>query len=108
MFSIDTKGGNRPIRLVLRSDNVSQASFGNNFLLAYAFGDKIVIQDNWQVDKQNEHREQSYALEESLHGREILAVQSILLKSGKHLVITGSEDTYLKVCELNERSLKLV
>ena len=53
-------------------------------------------------------REQSFALEDSLHGREILAVQAIKLHNGKHLVVTGSEDTYLKVCEYSQGHLNVV
>jgi hypothetical protein len=38
LFSVDTKGGNRPIRLKL-TDNCG-------FMLAYSFGDQIVIWEN--------------------------------------------------------------
>ena len=73
VFAVDTKGGNRPIRLALRKQGLGQASFGKVFMLAYSFGDKLVIQDNWVMTPMTE-KEQSYALQESLHGKEILAV----------------------------------
>ena len=53
-------------------------------------------------------REESYALEESLHGREILGVQALRLLNGRDLIITGSEDTYIKVSEFDEGTLKPV
>lgn len=54
-----------------------------------------MIQDNW--DTPLIKQETSFALEDSLHGREILAVCGLQLKNGKTLVVTGSEDTYAKV-----------
>jgi len=47
MFSVDTKGGNRPMQLALMDQNIDQAVYGKVFILAYAFADKMVIHDNW-------------------------------------------------------------
>jgi NAD(P)H-flavin reductase len=50
IFSVDTKGGNRPIRLALKS-NVANQAFGKIFILAYAMADKIYIHDTmWQLE----------------------------------------------------------
>ena len=101
IFAVDTKGGNRPITLALR--DVDERSYGKQFVMAYAFGDQLVVQNNWETKENQE--EQSFALEESLHGREILAVTAIRTQLGKTLVFTGSEDTYVKVSELGEGKL---
>jgi hypothetical protein len=54
MFSVDTKGGNRPIRLALKDVHLhNESSYGKSFMLAYAFGDKLVIQDNWGTNDVN-------------------------------------------------------
>jgi len=44
---VDTKGGNRPIRLAVKDFDVDATAYGKIFLLAYAFGDRLVIHDNW-------------------------------------------------------------
>lgn len=46
IFSVDTKGGNRPILLALK-DKVSTTAYGKVFVLAYAFADKLIIHDSW-------------------------------------------------------------
>lgn len=115
LFTVDTKGGNRPIRVAVRQ-TPAEESFGRLFAMAYAFADKLVVQDNWNQlhfnAAANGGGEQSFALEDSLHGREILAVLAIRLMSGKHLVVTGSEDTYIKVSEVamnqNQSQFKIV
>lgn len=75
-------------------------------MLTYAFGDQLVVHNNWTNCE--EEREQSYSLEESLHGREILSVTAVKLNNGKSLVLTGSEDSYLKVCEFDGSRLECV
>ena len=53
--------------------------------------------------------EQSFALEDSLHGREILAASVIGLVNGNELVVTGSEDTFIKASEYSaEGGLKML
>ena len=90
MFSVDTKGGNRPISLALKDQNVDQALYGKIFIMAYAFGDKMVVHDNWlpKMDASQNidsickiEKESKFALEESLHGREILATCAINLRN---------------------------
>ena len=45
MFSVDTKGGNRPIRMITRSkkgingDPVDSLQFGKAFMLVYSLAD---------------------------------------------------------------------
>ena len=89
------------------------AAFGKVYMLAYAFGDRLHIHETWsQMAEQPELilKEQQYSLEESLHGREILAATSISLGESNRLVITGSEDTYLRVSNfgLSNGKLKVV
>jgi hypothetical protein len=43
IFSVDTKGGNRPIRLALK--DVPSEAYGKIFVLAYGMADKIHIHD---------------------------------------------------------------
>ena len=84
---------------------MSAASYGKIFLFAYAFGDRLVVHNNWVNDNENAGAshvlEKQFALEESLHGREILSVCSLNLDDGKKLIITGSEDTYVKASEFD-------
>jgi hypothetical protein len=49
-------------------------------------------------------KEQQFSLQESLHGREILAATSISYGEDKRLVITGSEDTYLRVSTFDPKT----
>ena len=46
-------------------------------------------------------------MQESLHGREILAACALTNK-GKRLIITGSEDTYVKASEFNGTELRTI
>lgn len=48
VFSIDTKGGNRPIRLKVQA--TSQLNFGKHFILTYSYGDCLVICNNWNYE----------------------------------------------------------
>lgn len=41
LFTVDTKGGNRPIRVAVRQTD--QQAFGRLFAMGYAFGDKLVV-----------------------------------------------------------------
>jgi hypothetical protein len=50
-------------------------------------------------------KEQQFSLQESLHGREILAATSINYGEDQRLVITGSEDTYLRVSTFDPKTL---
>jgi hypothetical protein len=87
------------------------SAFGKVFIFAYAFGDKLVVHDSWVHDGalQQMEEEQSFALEDSLHGREILAASVIGLANGKELVVTGSEDTFIKASEYSaEGGLKIL
>jgi len=80
------------------------SAYGKVFIFAYAFGDKLVVHDNWVHDGalQQMEEDNSFALEDSLHGREILAASVIGLVNGKELVVTGSEDTFIKASEYSE------
>lgn len=46
IFSVDTKGGNRPIRLAMK-ENVPETAYGKIFVLAYAMADKLYVHDTW-------------------------------------------------------------
>ena len=46
IFSVDTKGGNRPFRLVVK-ENVPMVAFGKVFMMVYAFGDRLHVHDTW-------------------------------------------------------------
>lgn len=46
IFSVDTKGGNRPFRLAVKQ-NIPMAAFGKVYMLAYAFGDRLHINETW-------------------------------------------------------------
>ena len=58
IFSIDTKGGNRPIMLKVQEGG---NSYGKHFILAYSYGDCLVVCDNWQYDvmSQNDYKLES-------------------------------------------------
>ena len=51
--------------------------------------------------------EDQATIKESLHGREILAATSIRASDDQTLIITGSEDTYLKVCLFDNKSSRV-
>jgi len=68
----------------------------------YSYGDCLVICNNWNYDQDKEitPKDQSqFTLTESLHGREILCSTSFSIGNRKHFIITGSEDSFLKVSE---------
>ena len=48
--------------------------------------------------------EDQATIKESLHGREILAAASIKVSDHETLIVTGSEDTYLKVSLYNKQA----
>ena len=59
-----------------------------------------MICDEWTVAPEDITEGQA-TIKQSLHGREILAATSIGVTPTESLVVTGSEDTYLKVSLLN-------
>jgi hypothetical protein len=54
--------------------------------------------NNWtQFDTQQEESTQQFNLKDSLHGREILCTTAFQAKDQDLIILTGSEDTFLKV-----------
>jgi len=95
LFKMDIRGGYRPVDCLF--DN------NQNFALAYSSADNVVLCN--QIPKNNEKKaEVGFSLEESLHGREILAVER--LASG--LIVTGSEDGFVKISRVEAGQLKVV
>ena len=91
-------------------NNIPMAAYGKVFILAYSFGDRIHVHETWWQMTMSPDlflKEQQFALEESLHGKEILAATAISLNDQQRLIITGSEDTYIKVSVYNMMTNKL-
>jgi hypothetical protein len=86
----------------VKNKGIPDNQYGKVFVFAYAFGDRLVVHNNWINENDtltNFDHEKQFSLEESLHGREILAACSLTLHSGRKLVITGCEDTFIKASE---------
>ena len=48
LYRIDTKGGNRPIRFKIQDGNLKD--YGKHFILAYSYGDCLVISSKWSMN----------------------------------------------------------
>ena len=60
-----------------------------------------MISDEWTMAADSQLIEGQATIKQSLHGREILAATSLQVSAQEVLLVTGSEDTYLKVSLLN-------
>eukprot|EP00347_Sterkiella_histriomuscorum_P019530 403341280 len=111
IFSIDTKGGNRPMKLkVQNGQHISEQQYGRHFIYAYSFGDCLTLCNNWLFSNDLEHQipvENQFTIKDSLHGREILAACGFSLSQNKSIVLTGSEDSFLKVSEYDSNTQAL-
>ena len=83
-----------------KADIIPEATFGKYFILGYSNGDVLHICNNWVSDSSgDEVNDQQFTLVESLHGREILAACGFGIADDKVIILTGSEDSFLKVNE---------
>lgn len=102
-MSVDTKGGNRPIKLRVQGQFekgiISESQFGKSYMMCYSQADQLTIINNWSLfDTQDaEEGSQQFNLKDSLHGREILCTTAFQAMDQDLIILTGSEDTFLKV-----------
>jgi len=79
--------------------------------LAYSHADLLTICNNWfdqESDLDDTKIDNSHSpvtIKESLHGREILAVSGLSISSdhNQSMILTGSEDTFLKLSLYNHQ-----
>ncbi|CDW88527.1 wd40 repeat domain-containing protein [Stylonychia lemnae] len=112
IFSIDTKGGNRPLKLKIQEGtNIDEQLYGKHYAFAYSFGDCLVLCNNWLYSSEEEQKvvQSQYTIRECFHGREILCASGFSLKSDKKIILTGGEDSFLKISEYstNNKDFKM-